>query len=271
MWPARHVLHYCCVLCLCKRHSDYVHRLCCVWCSTRVCSNPQALQEHRLQQSYLAGEQRVLEGALARKQQEFEHICSYEAERVQVQQISRTALLAEVSLGHESFVQFRAELRKLEVFLAAQAEAEFQHARRLEGLQQAHQPSVEEETDVDAEQQQQQQASSGDMTRPRASTTEHLVSRTLEFLAAKDEATAISGARDQSRATTANVKKASFQFFTGFSDFNRSGAVKHRNFGAFIQESVLGDVRVLASELDEGAGLIRATIEMLLLLCDGAL
>mmetsp|Transcript_34981 Transcript_34981/g.65293 ORF Transcript_34981/g.65293 Transcript_34981/m.65293 type:complete len:1347 (+) Transcript_34981:117-4157(+) len=208
---------------------------------TRVCTTSQALEEHHSHVAYLTKEKSSLEHALAARQTEFDKLGQYEAERVELQGASRDTLLASVTVSHESFLAFKGELKKLQEFLIAQAAAEFQYAECLEAQHKAYYPSTGTE-----------QEDESDSPRKRATTTE-LVSKTLEYLSVKDDsATNLSSEHEQdTNVVAANVRKASFQFFTGFSDFNRSSANKYRDFGNFILDSVLGDVQVLIAEVDE--------------------
>jgi hypothetical protein len=218
-----------------------------------VCTNPQAIEEHRSHLSYLASEKASLEAALSARREEFEQVTSYETERAVLQPASRDALLSTLGLGHTSFLEFRAELCKLEAFLGAQAQAEVRYAEQLEAQHQAYYPSVEDP----CEQQQPQGGEGGEGSPRKRATTTELVSKTLEYLHVKEDTgsggSSLPAPSDSAnRAVTGNVRKASFQFFSGFSEFNRSSANKHRDFGAFIADSVLGDVKELVAEVDEG-------------------
>ena len=187
--------------------------------------------------AYLANEKVFLEGTLASRQKEFDKLNQYETERVGLQKVSRDSLLLSVSQSLESFQAFRGELKKLKEFLIAQASAEFKYADCLEAQYQTYCPT----TGTDE----------NDLTRKRATTTE-IMSKTLEYLHVKDDITALPSPNQDNSAVAANVKKASFQFFTGFSDFNRSSANQFRDFGNFILQSVVVDVEVLVVEVDEG-------------------
>ena len=206
-----------------------------------MCATSQALEEHRNHLAYLSIEKSALERTLAARQTEFENLGKYEVERAELQSTSRDSLLASVTLSHDSFQSFRGELRKLHGFLVAQAAAEFQYADCLEAQHKAYYPSTGTEQEDEAD----------TSTRKRATTTE-LVSKTLEYLHVKDDSSSGVTEQDIHNPVAANVKKASFQFFTGFSDFNRSSANKYRDFGNFILDSVLADVQVLIAEVDEG-------------------
>ena len=209
--------------------------------SIRVCTNPQSLEEHRSHILYLTKEKTFLEDTLSARQEEFHQVVRYEAEREGLQMIARDTSLAAVLLGHDCFVEFKLELKKLEEFLIAQAEAEFKYAERLEAQHKLFAPTI---PGLSAENESEQ-------PRKRATTTE-LMSKTREYLHIKDDSTPQPSLEPENNVLTANVKKASFQFFTGYSEFNSSSANKYHDFGNFILDSVLGDVKGLIMEVEEG-------------------
>jgi hypothetical protein len=255
-----------------------------------VCTTPQALAEHHLQLEYLAQCRDLLGASLCSRQEEFQQAGRLEEERARHQPGCRDALLAAVSVGLESSTQCREELKRLQEFLRAQADAEFRYADRLEAQHRLFPPAVPAitttaaasttttTTSTSGTSTSTSSSTSGsssstgssehdsDSPRKRATTTE-LLSKTREYLNIKDDAastgtstsshgssSSIATSEHESRknAATANVKKASFQFFAGFSEFNSSSANKHRDLGNFILDSVLGVVTGLVMEVEEG-------------------
>ena len=202
----------------------------------RVCNSSQALTEREKHTSYLKTEKLAVEDARTHLQRELELLNKYESDRGIQHQISKETSLMALAAGLECFVEFSEELKKLRAFLVAQAEAEFAYADKLESQHKKYYPSVPTSPlDSDA-----------DISRKRSTTTEIV----REYLHLNDETNP--EVRNISNTMASNVTKASFQFFSGFSEFNLSSANKYRDFGNFITESVLGDVKALLVEVEEG-------------------
>ena len=186
--------------------------------------------------AYLRKEKILLDAAVSDCESEFNEVVRYEEQRDQLQSSAKDVLLETLTIGCHSFIEFREELTKLKEFLQAQADAEFRYAEKLESLFKEYSPRV----------------NTDDAPRRRSATTSDIVNKTREYLHLKEDSASVLAPDSGTKPITENVKKASFQFFSGFSEFNSSSANKYRDFGNFIQESVMSDVSILEMEVNEG-------------------